>query len=122
MQGVGVVSRDVREVLCEHYYNINGDLRMKKGTHVQPTLFGDVCISEDGAWARICDKHSSMQKIKELGSMECEYNCSAEALCDVLGCSEKAAFYIDFYNWNSALKAGKDDYKYLNREKKKLFD
>ena len=98
------------------------NVRCGRDELVQPFLFEDVCISENGAWARICDKHSSMPKIKELGSMECEYNCSAEALCDVLGCSEKAAFYIDFYNWNSALKAGKDDYKYLNREKKNLFD
>lgn len=71
-------------------------------------LFEDVCENEYGHWVRICDEHSRILEIKYLGNMECEYNCSAEALCDVLGCRNAADFYIDFYHWDESLRATKD--------------
>ena len=71
-------------------------------------LFEDVCENEYGHWARICDEHSRIPEIKYLGSMECEYNCSAGALCDILGCRNTADFYIDFYHWDESLRATKD--------------
>lgn len=71
-------------------------------------LFEDVCENEYGHLARICDEHSKIPEIKYLGNKECEYNCSAEAFCDVLGCRNAADFYIDFYHWDESLRATKD--------------
>ena len=71
--------------------------------------FEDVCTDEYGYWARICHEHSRVPEIQQLGSMDCEYTCSANALCDVLGCRNAADYYIDFYKWDPQLQATNDD-------------
>lgn len=59
--------------------------------------FEDVSKSECGHWARICHRHSLDPAVQSLGSMDCEYAGSAESQCDVLGCENPAAYYIDFF-------------------------
>lgn len=62
--------------------------------------FEDVCVTEHGAWARGCEKHSLNPTIQSSGAIEAEYTCAAESLCDIDGCTEAASYYIDFYDRN----------------------
>ena len=40
--------------------------------------------------------------------MDCEYNCAEEVLCDVFGCCNTAAYYIDFYKWDGIMQVRKE--------------
>jgi hypothetical protein len=77
--------------------------------------FEDVGESEHGHWARVCHKHSLDSVIQSLGGIDCEYTSSGEAQCDVLGCRNKAAYYIDFFKWDPAIQM-------ISREKNDLTD
>lgn len=66
--------------------------------------FEDVCVTEHGTWARVCEKHSLDPSVQSIGAIETEYTCAAESLCDIDNCTEAAVYYIDFYDGNQPIK------------------
>lgn len=84
--------------------------------------FENVCVTEYGTWARVCEKHSLDPTIQSLGAIEAEYNCAAESLCDIDGCTEAASYYIDFYDCSKLAEFDqfKDDAKISIIEKARL--
>ena len=58
--------------------------------------FEDVGESGCGHWDRVCCMHTYGPSVQSLGSIDCEYTCSGEVLCAVLGCRNKAAYYGQF--------------------------